>query len=164
MTLQLPPTDEQIARMRREVLTTIAVRRTRRRRRFWWVAGATALVLAASTAGVAALFASVDDRNVTFDCYTSTDLTSNHSTSTSVETDRDKNTELSMADRVATALAVCEASYTAVRTGEDAPAGPYVPNPTACVLSDRRIAVLPNAAGKDDASFCVALGLTAPVR
>ncbi len=99
MTLQLPPTDEQIARMRREVLTTIAVRRTRRRRRFWWVAGATALVLAASTAGVAALFASVDDRNV-----------------------------------------------------------------TACVLSDRRIAVLPNAAGKDDASFCVALGLTAPGR
>jgi hypothetical protein len=61
---------------------------------------------------------------------------------------------------VAFALQTCEAGYSAVPTSQDPAAGPYnVPNPTACVLGDDRIAILPNKGALSDAAFCPSVGL-----
>ncbi len=162
-TRPLPPTDAQINAMRREVRSAIAERSRRRRRtRIALFSGAAAIVLGATTAGVVAVqIASVDARNVSFDCYTTTNLADPHGTSMYVDDDRQKVSELPMSERVNKAIATCVAGYEAVPTVGDAE---YVsvPNPTACVLPNKRLAVLPNKDGTAPEPFCMEVGLTAP--
>ena len=162
-TRELPPTDAQVDTMRREVLTTIALRSKRRHKtRLALVSGAAAIILGATTAGVVAVqIASVDALNTSFDCYTTTTLSDPHGTSTYEDDGRQKIHELLMSERVAKAIETCIAGYQAIPT-EGEPEQVYVPNPTACVLPDQRLAVLPNEENKSPGTFCRELGLFAP--
>lgn len=162
-TQSLPPTDAQVDTMRREVLTAIAKRHRRSHKtRIALFSGAAALVLGATTAGVVAVqIASVDALNTSFDCYTTTNLADPHGTSAFEDNDRQTTRELSMSERVATAIETCVAGYNAVPTaGKDERV--EVPNPTACMLPDKRLAVLPNKEGKAPQAFCRQIGLAAP--
>lgn len=159
----LAPTDAQVALMRRTILTTIDVRRHRRRVRRTVVGAGIALLLAGGTTAAAIYVnsASVDQRNTSFDCYTTTDLSAPHGTSTFVDDGRQKASLLSMEQRARQAVETCVAGYTAVPTDGKSDAVD-VPNPTACVLRDGRLAVLPNKRDQSAEVFCTDLGLTAP--
>ena len=156
----LPPTESQIADMRRAILTAVPKRRRTRRIRFI-VGGAIAIAIVGSTTAGAVIYrASVEALNSSFDCYTTANINDAHGTSKYPPGVADKARVDSLAERVAFALATCEAGYNAVPTSGDPAAGPYdVPNPTACVLSDGRIAVLPNKDGLSDTAFCPSIGL-----
>ncbi len=162
-TTLIPPTESQIATMRQAVLTAVPQRQRRRRRRLL-LAGATAFVLAASTtAGAIAYHTSVEALNTSFDCYTTANINDPHGTSQYPSDGREATTLNSLADRVQFALQTCEAGYVATPTESAPGAGPFsVPNPTACVLDDGRIAVLPNKDAESDEAFCSSLGLQLP--
>lgn len=172
----LPPTDADVARMRERLMEALPVARVRRRRRrrirFTVGISVAILVAGATTAGaVIQQLASVQARNSSFDCYTTTDVDGPHGTTMfqdAAGSPGAKGAGLeSVTDRVRLAVATCEAGYTAVPTQPDAgqkliPASPHVPDPTACLLGDGRVAVFPNAAAASPAKFCETLGLVAP--
>jgi hypothetical protein len=162
-TPSLPPTDAQVNTMRREVFTAIAKRHRRSHKtRIALFSGAAVLVLGATTAGVVAVqIASVDALNTSFDCYTTTNLADPHGTSAYEGNDRQTIHELSMSERVNTAIETCVAGYNAEPTVGDAERVD-VPNPTACVLPDKRLAVLPNKDDNAPEMFCRQIGLVAP--
>lgn len=87
MNTLLPPSDLDIANMRERLFEAVPVarraRRRRRRRRMLAVGLSVGVLLAgATTAGaVVQNLASVDARNTSFDCYTTTDLNAPHGTS-----------------------------------------------------------------------------------
>jgi hypothetical protein len=164
MTTILPPTEDQLSRMRRNILTEATLEpRRRRTRSVLLVAAIVGGMAVATTAGaIVVRAATVDAQNTSFDCYTSDDLNSAHGTTAYVNDGRETTQLLTVRDRVAKALQTCEAGYQAVETGASTATGPDVPNPTACVLSDARIAVLPNAKSLAESVFCSNLGLAAP--
>jgi hypothetical protein len=157
----LPPTESQIASMRQAILTAVPQREHKVRRMRLILGGAIAVAIVGSvTAGALVYRANVEALNGSFDCYTTANINDPHGTSRYpdgvVSTDRVD----SLTDRVAFALQTCEAGYRAVPTSHDPAAGPYdVPNPTACVLNDSRIAVLANKGGLSNAAFCSSVGL-----
>jgi hypothetical protein len=171
MNTLLPPTDADVTRMRERLFKALPAATQQRKRRkvsFAVALSAGVLVLGATTAGaIAQSLASVDAQNTSFDCYTTTDVSGPHGTTAFVDTGRDKTTLNSLADRVKLAVATCEAGYRAVPTGpgEDGTTAPRtgpVPNPTACLLGDGRIAVLPNREALTTRAFCGSLGLHTP--
>jgi hypothetical protein len=164
MSTILPPTDEQLSRMRRNILTVASLEpRRRRTRSIFLIAAIVGGMTAATTAGAIVIQqASVDSQNTSFDCYTSDDLSSVHGTTAYVNDGRDTTQLHSVRARVTEALQTCEAGYNAVPTGASTGIGQDVPNPTACVLGDGRIAVLPNTKSLTATTFCSDLGLTAP--
>ena len=163
MNTLLPLTDNEVARSRERLFA--ATLRARRRHTMLTVGlSVGALVVGATTAGaVVQSLASIDDRNTSFDCYTSTDVNAAHGTSVYADDGRDTATLNSMAERVRFAIQTCEAGYTAIPTDPNLRTAPIdVPNPTACLLGDGRLAVFPN---KDDlgvTAFCDSLALTDP--
>lgn len=157
----LPPTEGQIADMRQAILTSVPQRQQKARRTRFVVGGAIAIAIVGSTtAGALVYRASVEALNSSFDCYTTANISDPHGTSQYPAGVASKDQVDSLAVRVAFALQTCKAGYSAAPTGQDPTAGPYnVPNPTACVLDDSRIAVLPNKGGLSDAAFCSSIGL-----
>ncbi|MDI6942780.1 hypothetical protein QMO46_04645 [Microbacterium barkeri] len=157
-----PPTDAQVASMRRKIFAEIARNRARRRSRLTITAATTALVVAVTTAGAILVeMAKPDDLNVSFDCYTTADLSAPHGTTSFVDDDRDRDRTLALEDRVAQALEFCMAGYNAVPTDGDVEMVRVV-NPTVCMMQDRRLAVLPNEQYASTEDFCEGLGLAAP--
>lgn len=157
----LPPTESQIADMRRAILTAVPQRQHKMRRMRLIVGAAIAIAIVGSTTAGALIYrASIAALNSSFDCYTTANIGDPHGTSQYPAAVANADHLDSLPARVAFALQTCEAGYRAVPTSGDPSAGPYdVPNPTACVLDDGRIAVLPNRAGSSDASFCSSIGL-----
>ncbi|QDZ15892.1 hypothetical protein [Humibacter ginsenosidimutans] len=171
MTTFLPPSDADVARMRERLMAAVPLQRRRRRRVSLTIGLSIAVLVAgATTAGtVAVQLASAQARNSSFDCYTSTDLDAPHGTTmfqNAAGSPGDSTADLADIDaRVKLAVATCEAGYRAVPTksdGSTTPAAVHVPDPTACLLADGRIAVLPNKNSLGAPRFCDALGLAAP--
>lgn len=157
----LPPAESQIADMRRAILIAVPQRQRKTRRMRLIIGGAIAVaIVGCTTAGALIYRASIEALNSSFDCYTTADIGDPHGTSQYPAGVANADHVDSLRARVAFALQTCEAGYRAVPTSHDPSAGPYdVPNPTACVRDDGRIAVLPNRAGSSDASFCASIGL-----
>jgi len=157
----LPPTPSQIADMRQAILTALPRRQRKTRRMRLIVGGVIAVaILGSTTAGALVYRANIEALNGSFDCYTTANINDPHGTSRYPEGAVSKDQVGSLRDRVAFALQTCEAGYNAIPTSHDPAAGPYdVPNPTACVLNDSRIAILPNKAGLSDPAFCSSIGL-----
>lgn len=163
MNSTLGPTPDQLARMRANVMTRIAMPK-RPPRRIGLIASAIAVTALATTGGAIAIaMASPDQANTSFDCYTVADVGADHTTVMPVDDGRDTDTLLSLGARVKAALDACETSWSAAPDDPYPGGGPFeVSNPTACVLRDHRIAVFPNDDNKDDSDFCAALGLADP--
>lgn len=165
MNTVLPPTDQQVASMRQQVMTEIVTVTKRRRRRAGLTLGAALLGTVALTGGAFAVTqASVQSRNNTVECFTVADLGAEHATATLADNDADTGNALTPTQqRVQNAIAQCEAGWNAVPTDADAPALTVdVPHPTACQLGDGRLAVFPNQDDESTLSFCAGLELAVP--
>lgn len=160
----LPPTDAQIAGMRQEILTVVPLRQRRRRIRIVLVGVAGIAIAGSLTAGAIAYRTSIEALNSSFDCYTTSNLSDPHGTSGYADGSGVNTKTVDELDkRVSFALETCEAGYAAVPTVPSPNSGPFiVPNPTACLLDDGRIAVLPNKNDAGAAAFCRSVGLSAP--
>jgi hypothetical protein len=162
-TTLIPPTEIQIATMRQAVLTAIPQRGRRRRRRLMLASAAAVLVAGSTTAGAIAYQTSIEALNTSFDCYTTANINGPHGTSQYPGNAQDTTALNSLPDRVQFALQTCEAGYVAIPTEKSPGTGPFtVPNPTACLLDNGRIAVLPNKNAASNETFCKSAGLQAP--
>lgn len=167
MNTTLPPNEFEMSRMRTRLFEALPHTRMRRRRRVILVAGLSAAVLVGGATTAGALFvglASAHARNTSFECYTSDDLNAPHATTMFADGYQDDGSLSSISDRVRLAIATCTAGYSAVETDLSLRGDPIVvPNPTACLLEDGRLAVLPNQGALPPGEFCRSLALAAPM-
>ena len=164
MNTALGPSDQQITKMREAVLTSLPAPHLARRRRRVLIGSGVGIAALASVAAAALIApATVDQRNVSVDCYGGTDLNSAHATTTLVDDGRNHNSLDPLAARIQRALDLCAAERTAVSTGAKPIAVPSdIPDQTVCQLGDLRLVVLPNKSGLTAIDFCTQLGLQVP--
>jgi len=160
-TTELPPTDQQIARMRSVILSEIAS--TRKPHRRLAIAGALAIgtALVAGAAAIAITQATPREMNYSVDCYTTTNLADAHGTTMLID---GAATELMpLEERIASALETCHLSWNAVPT-EPLPgwAPTVVINPTVCQLRDGRLGVFPNEDDLSADTLCRRIGVMPP--
>lgn len=154
---ELEPSPAELDELRSGVLAEIQQRQLRSRVLRAIVAGAAAVAVVGTTAGVMAPKpAPIEEQNTSFSCYLEPRATARAPLDVG-RLDFDpshRTTLLPAADRVDDALALCAARYAETRA--------TVAHPTACLLKDLRIGVFPNAAGANPATFCASLGLSVP--
>ncbi len=163
----LLPDDTDYARMKRDLLTAIAVDdRYRTRKHRIAVFGIASALTVATTAGVMVIARAPQGQvNYTADCYASADLGAKHGTSAYLPGYNSAVTTLNpLAERVQLAEEMCAATWRigTFRPGQTVPQGAVYPVPqlVACQLPDLRLAVFPSA--KPAGKLCPELGLTTP--
>jgi hypothetical protein len=164
MNRSLLPEAAEFERMKRDLLTRVAVTdRQRKRRQHLTALGVSAALALATTAGAILINAAPQGQiNYLSDCYGSADMSAVHGTSVYLPGDMNETTPTPLPERVHLAEEMCGASWQVGTFAGTSSADGVYPSPdlVTCQLADKRLAVFPSS--REPEELCTSLGLTAP--